>query len=106
MPTELEDIKKACVIGGGVGCAIALPQAKWLKNNGADVDVVAGFRNKDIVILEEEMKDAASDFTICTDDGSYGIKGFVTNVLKENIQSGKVYDCVIAIGPVPMMKAV
>ena len=106
MPTELEGIKNACVIGGGVGCAIALPQAKWLKNSGAAVDVVAGFRNKDIVILEEEMKAAASTLTICTDDGSYGVKGFVTNVLKTNIDSGKKYDCVIAIGPVPMMKAV
>jgi len=105
-PTELESITKACVIGGGVGCAIALPQAKWLKNHGADVDVVAGFRNKDIVILEDEMRNAASDFTVCTDDGSYGIKGFVTNVLKEKIESGKNYNCVIAIGPVPMMKAV
>ncbi|MBQ8603701.1 MAG: sulfide/dihydroorotate dehydrogenase-like FAD/NAD-binding protein [Oscillospiraceae bacterium] len=106
IPTELEGIKNACVIGGGVGCAIALPQAKWLKNHGAAVDVIAGFRNKDIIILEDEMKNAATALTICTDDGSYGVKGFVTNVLKENIESGKNYDCVIAIGPVPMMKAV
>ncbi|MBR5521622.1 MAG: sulfide/dihydroorotate dehydrogenase-like FAD/NAD-binding protein [Oscillospiraceae bacterium] len=106
MPTELENISNACVIGGGVGCAIALPQAKWLKNHGANVDLVAGFRNKDIVILEDEMKAAATELTICTDDGSYGVKGFVTGVLKDNITSGKNYDCVIAIGPVPMMKAV
>ena len=105
-PTELDGIKKACVIGGGVGCAIALPQAKWLKNHGADVDIIAGFRNKDIVILEEEMVNAGTSCTICTDDGSYGVKGFVTGVLKEYIESGKEYDCVIAIGPVPMMKAV
>ncbi len=105
VPTHLDGIKKACVIGGGVGCAIALPQAKWLNSHGAEVDIVAGFRNKDIVILEEEMK-SAGDLTICTDDGSYGVKGFVTSVLKENIENGKKYDCVIAIGPVPMMKAV
>ena len=104
--TELEDVKHACVIGGGVGCAIALPQAKWLKNHGAKVDVVAGFRNKDIVILEDEMVAASHNCTICTDDGSYGFKGFVTNVLKENIEKGNNYDCVIAIGPIPMMKAV
>ncbi len=104
--TELEGIKKACVIGGGVGCAIALPQAKWLKNNGADVDLIAGFRNKDIVILEDEMKTSSNNYIICTDDGSYGIKGFVTNVLEETIDKGKNYDCVIAIGPIPMMRAV
>ena len=104
--TELEGIKNACVIGGGVGCAIALPQAKWLKNSGANVDVIAGFRNKDIVILEDEMKANSTQCTVCTDDGSYGVKGFVTNVLKENIENGKKYDCVIAIGPIPMMKAV
>lgn len=104
--TELEGVKNACVIGGGVGCAIALPQAKWLKNNGASVDLVAGFRNKDIVILEDEMIENSTNCIICTDDGSYGFKGFVTNVLKENIESGKEYDCVIAIGPIPMMRAV
>lgn len=104
--TELDGIKNACVIGGGVGCAIALPQAKWLKNHGANVDVIAGFRNKDIVILENELKENSTVCTICTDDGSYGAKGFVTNILKENIENGKNYDCVIAIGPIPMMKAV
>lgn len=104
--TELENISKACVIGGGVGCAIAMPQAKWLKNHGADVDVIAGFRSKDIVILADELEANSTNCTICTDDGSYGVKGFVTNVLKENIENGKIYDCVIAIGPIPMMKAV
>ena len=104
--TELEGFTNACVIGGGVGCAIALPQAKWLKNHGSNVDLVAGFRNKDIVILEDEMKANSTNCIICTDDGSYGVKGFVTNVLKENIENGKKYDCVIAIGPIPMMKAV
>jgi len=104
--TELEGIKNACVIGGGVGCAIALPQAKWLKNNGANVDVIAGFRSENIVILADEMAENSTECTICTDDGSFGVKGFVTNVLKENIEKGKGYDCVIAIGPIPMMKAV
>lgn len=104
--TELENITNACVIGGGVGCAIALPQAKWLKNHDAEVELIAGFRSKDIVILEEEMKSASDKCIICTDDGSYGVKGFVTNVLRDNIENGKKYDCVIAIGPVPMMKAV
>lgn len=105
-PTELDNIKNACVIGGGVGCAIALPQAKRLKKHGASVDIIAGFRNKDVVILEDEMKNAGNNCTVCTDDGSYGVKGFVTNILKENIEKGKKYDCVIAIGPIPMMKAV
>ncbi len=104
--THLDGYKNVCVIGGGVGCAIAMPQAKWLKENGANVDIIAGFRNKDIVVLEQEMKNSSSDLFICTDDGSYGIKGFVTNVLEENIINGKKYDLVIAIGPVMMMKAV
>lgn len=104
--THLDGYKNVCVIGGGVGCAIALPQAKWLKNNGANVDVIAGFRSKDIVILEKELIAAGTSATICTDDGSYGTKGFVTNILSENIKIGKNYDCVIAIGPLPMMSAV
>ena len=83
-----------------------MPQAKWLKNNGATIDIIAGFRNKDIVILEQEMISAATTTTICTDDGSHGTKGFVTNVLLENILKDANYDCVIAIGPLPMMRAV
>ncbi len=107
VPTELGDnVKKVCVVGGGVGCAIAYPQAKELFGNGIEVDVIAGFRNKDIVILEEEFKKQCNDLTICTDDGSYGKKGFVTDALKEKIESGSKYDAVIAIGPVPMMKFV
>ena len=104
--THLDGYKNVCVIGGGVGCAIALPQAKWLKNNGAQVDVIAGFRSKDIVILENELRAAGTNTVICTDDGSWGTKGFVTNILSENIKNGKNYDCVIAIGPLPMMRAV
>ena len=104
--TELDGIRNACVIGGGVGCAIALPEAKWLHDNGAHVDLIAGFRSKDIVMLEKEMTEASTDLYICTDDGSYGIKGFVTGVLSDLISKGRKYDCVIAIGPIPMMRAV
>ncbi len=105
-PTDYEDFKKVAVIGGGVGCAIAYPQAKALHNMGVEVDVIAGFRNKDIVILEDEMKAASTNYYLMTDDGSYGEQGFVTNKLKSLIESGKNYDAVIAIGPIPMMKFV
>ncbi len=107
MPTHFEEgIKKAVVIGGGVGCAIAYPQAKKLFSEGVSVDVIAGFRNKDIVILEDEMQAVSDRLIIATDDGSYGKKGFVTNILKELIDAGTQYDVAVAIGPVPMMKAV
>ena len=107
VPTHVgEGIKRAAVIGGGVGCAIAYPQAKALHNMGVDVDVIAGFRSKDIVILEDEMRAVASNLYITTDDGTYGTKGFVTNKLQELIDGGANYDVVIAIGPVPMMKFV
>ena len=103
--TEYEnDIKRVAVVGGGVGCAIAYPQAKKLHNMGVYVDLIAGFRNKDIVIIEDEMKAASDALHICTDDGSYGYHGFVTNKLQELIDGGAKYDMVIAIGPVPMMK--
>jgi len=103
--TEYEpNVKRVAVIGGGVGCAIAYPQAKKLFGMGVQVDMIAGFRNKDIIILEKEMKAASTDLYICTDDGSYGYKGFVTNKLQELIDCGAHYDEVIAIGPVPMMK--
>ncbi len=105
IPTHIDpNAKKVCVVGGGVGCAIAYPQAKQLFNNNIDVDVIAGFRNKDMVILENEFKACCSELVLCTDDGSYGKKGFVTNALRELIESGRNYDAVIAIGPVPMMK--
>ena len=105
--THIEhDAKRVAVIGGGVGCAIAYPQAKALHEKGVKVDVIAGFRNKDIVILEEEFKNACDNLIITTDDGSYGKKGFVTEALKELIEAGNKYDEVIAIGPVPMMKFV
>lgn len=106
MPTHLEGIKRAAVIGGGAGCAIAYPQAKALFNMGAHVDMIAGFRNKDIIILEDEMCAVSSRLFITTDDGSNGHKGFVTDVLKSLLEKGEKYDAVIAIGPLPMMKAV
>jgi ferredoxin--NADP+ reductase len=104
-PTEFGVPKKAIVIGGGVGCAIAYPQAKALHNMGVDTTVIAGFRNRDIVILEEEMRNVSDSYFVTTDDGSYGRKGFVTDVLKELIEKD-TYDLVIAIGPIPMMKFV
>lgn len=106
MPTHLEGIKRAAVIGGGAGCAIAYPQAKALFKAGAHVDMIAGFRNKDIIILEDEMRAVSSRLFITTDDGSNGNKGFVTDVLKSLLEQGEKYDAVIAIGPLPMMKAV
>ncbi len=105
--TEIpENVKSVCVVGGGVGCAIAYPQAKQLFAMGKQVDVIAGFRNKDIVILEDEFRQCSDNLYLCTDDGSYGQKGFVTNVLQAQIDAGKQYDMVIAIGPIPMMKFV
>ena len=101
-----EGIKRVAVVGGGVGCAIAYPQAKKLHSMGVEVDLIAGFRSKDIVILEDEMGKASSHLHICTDDGSYGYHGFVTNKLQELIDGGAKFDEVIAIGPVPMMKFV
>ena len=107
VPTHIDEgVKRVCVVGGGVGCAIAYPQAKYLHQAGYEVDVIAGFRSKDIVILEEEFKAACTNFYLTTDDGTYGEKGFVTDKLKSLIEAGNKYDLVIAIGPVPMMKFV
>ena len=103
--SELEGYKRVAVIGGGAGCAIAYPQAKALHNMGAKVDMIAGFRNKDI-ILEDEMKAASDQLILTTDDGSNGNKGFVTDALRHNIENGANYDLVIAIGPLVMMRAV
>jgi ferredoxin--NADP+ reductase len=104
--THLDNYKKVAVIGGGLGSAIAYPQAKKLHQMGADVDIVAGFRTKDLIILEDEMRSACSRLFITTDDGSNGQKGFVTDVLKKLIDEGNLYDLVIAIGPLIMMKFV
>ena len=105
-PTPVEGKKKVCVVGGGVGCAIALPSAKGFKEAGAEVTVIVGFRSKDIVILEEEFKAVADRFILTTDDGSYGRHGLVTEPLKEMLEAGEQFDEVLAIGPVPMMKFV
>lgn len=106
-PSELEGYKHACVIGGGVGNAIAWPSAKALFKQGTETDIIAGFRNKDMVVLEEEMRACCHHFYLTTDDGSYGEQGFVTDKLRSLITNeGKKYDLVIAIGPVPMMKFV
>lgn len=104
--SELKGIKKACVIGGGLGVAIAYPQAKALHALGAEVDVISGFRRKDLVILEEEFNAVADRVFVCTDDGSFGFHGFVSQKLEERLKDGAEYDIVIAIGPLPMMKAV
>lgn len=106
MPTPLEGLKKVAVIGGGLGTAIAYPQAKKLHSLGADVTVITGFRNKDLIILEDELKKVSSKLIITTDDGSNGVGGFVTDRLKEEIEKGEKFDEVIAIGPLVMMRAV
>lgn len=107
MPTEIpEGTRRVCVVGGGVGCAIAYPQAKSLHAAGMAVDVIAGFRSKDIVILEEEFRAASDNFYLMTDDGTYGEQGLVTNKLQQRLDEGAGYDLVIAIGPIPMMKFV
>ena len=106
MPTPLDGLKKVAVIGGGLGTAIAYPQAKKLYQMGADVTVITGFRDKDLVILEEELKAVSNRLIITTDDGSNGTKGFVTERLQELIDAGEEFDEVIAIGPLVMMKNV
>ncbi|MDO5548030.1 MAG: sulfide/dihydroorotate dehydrogenase-like FAD/NAD-binding protein [Eubacteriales bacterium] len=104
--SELEGYKKAAVVGGGLGCAIAYPQAKKLHELGCKVDLIGGFKNTDAIILEEEMRAACTNLYIMTDDGSNGNKGFVTTKLQELLESGEDYDVVIAIGPMIMMKFV
>ena len=105
-PTETEGLRKVCVVGGGVGCAIALPVAQKLHEQGCEVHSIIGFRNKDLVILEDEFAACSDKLTIMTDDGSYGTKGVVTVPLKEAIEAGENYDEVITIGPLIMMKFV
>ena len=103
-PTHVEGYGRVAVLGGGLGCAIALPVAKALHEAGNQVDLIGGFKTKDIVILEEEMGKACTDLHICTDDGTYGYHGFVTGKLEELINSGVKFDHVFAIGPLMMMK--
>ena len=105
-PTETEGKKKVCVVGGGVGCAIANPVLKKFHDCGAEVHAVVGFKNKDLVILEDKFRAASSVLKLMTDDGSYGEKGLVTDALKELIDAGNQYDEIFAIGPAIMMKFV
>ena len=105
-PTHTEGLKKVCVVGGGVGCAIALPVARALHEQGCAVTSVIGFRNKDLVILEDEFKACSDDFYMMTDDGSYGEKGNVCVPLKALLEKGETFDEVITIGPLIMMKFV
>lgn len=104
--SHFDGLKKVAVIGGGLGTAIAYPQAKKLNSMGVEVHAITGFRNKDLIIMEEEMKAASSKLIVTTDDGSNGNKGFVTDALKKLLEDGNKYDLVIAIGPLIMMKSV
>lgn len=106
VPTHTDGLKKVCVVGGGVGCAIALPVAEKLHELGCEVHSIVGFRNKDLVILEDEFKACSDKFILMTDDGSYGEKGVVTAPLEKLINDGEKYDLVITIGPLIMMKFV
>lgn len=106
IPTPLEGLKKVAVIGGGLGTAIAYPQAKKLKELGAEVTAISGFRSKEYIILEDEMNAVSDKLIITTDDGSNGLHGFVTDRLREELESGEKYDEVIAIGPLVMMRTV
>ena len=105
-PSELEGLKKVCVVGGGVGNAIAYPIVKALHEQGTEVTTVVGFKTKDLVILEDEFRAASSRLLLVTDDGSYGEKGLVTEPLKRLLESGEKFDEVITIGPIIMMKFV
>ncbi|MDR3207832.1 MAG: sulfide/dihydroorotate dehydrogenase-like FAD/NAD-binding protein [Oscillospiraceae bacterium] len=105
-PSHLDGVKRACVIGGGLGCAIAYPQAKALHTQGAHVDMIAGFRSQELIFMEADMAAASDSLTVCTDDGSNGRKGLVTEVLKGYLDEGRTYDMIIAIGPLVMMKFV
>ena len=106
MPTELEGYQKVAVIGGGLGTAIAWPQAKKLTALGAEVTAITGFRDTGFIILEEAMRAASARLIVTTDDGSNGLKGFVTDRLRELLEAGETFDLVIAIGPLVMMRAV
>ncbi len=104
--THLEGLKRVCIVGGGVGCAIAMPIAEELHRMGADVTSIIGFRNKDLLILEDEFKACSDTLRVMTDDGSYGEHGNVTLPLKQMLESGEKFDMIITIGPLIMMKFV
>lgn len=106
LPTEMDGVKKACVVGGGVGCAIAYPIANGLNDAGVETDVIIGFRSKDFVILEDGFRAAARNLYLLTEDGSQGEQGKVIDKLQEVLESGEKYDKIYTLGPVPMMKAV
>ena len=105
-PTETDGVKKVCIVGGGVGCAIALPVARKFHELGCEVHSIIGFRSKDLLILEKEFRAVSDRLTVMTDDGSYGRQGVVTAPLAEAIEAGEKYDEVITIGPLIMMKFV
>lgn len=104
--TDISQYKKVLLVGGGIGSAVIYPQAKYLKSIGKAVDCIVGARNKALIMYEEEFTKASDNFYIMTDDGSYGEKGFVTNKIKDLLDSGVGYDCIFAVGPLPMMRAV
>ena len=106
VPTHLDGIRRVCVVGGGVGCAIAMPIAEELHRRGAEVTSIIGFRNKDLVILEEEFAACSDRLHVLTDDGSYGRQGNVTVPLGDMLAAGEQFDMIIAIGPLVMMKFV
>lgn len=106
VPSHIDGMKKVCVIGGGVGCAIAYPTAKGLHENGVEVTCITGFRNKDLVILQDEFNAVSDHMYLVSDDGTAGTKGLVTNVLEDLLTKGEQFDEVIAIGPLIMMKFV
>lgn len=104
--TQTDGIKKVCIIGGGVGCAIAMPLAQEFHRIGTEVTSIIGFRNKDLLILEEEFKECSDELIVMTDDGSYSRKGNVTVPLNEMLEEGRQFDMIMAIGPLIMMKFV
>ncbi len=105
-PTDLSEFKNICLVGGGIGSAVIYPQSKQLLANGKPADVILGARNKDLLMYVDEFRANARNLYLVTDDGSCGEKGFVTDMLKKLVEGGKNYDCVFAVGPLPMMKAV
>ena len=106
VPTHLEGLKKVCIVGGGVGCAIAMPIAQKLHEMGVEVTSIIGFRSSDLLILEDEFKEYSNTLKVMTDDGSYGEHGNVTVPLKEMLENGERFDMIITIGPLVMMKYV
>ncbi len=104
--SEIEGLKRAMIISGGVGSAIAYPLAKKIKNTGAETIIISGFRTKNLIILEDEMRNISDELFVMTDDGSNGKKGFVTEALLEKLKKSTEYNLIIAVGPIPMMKAV